>query len=121
MKYQKLFSDAAGESHWQEVDVVLQERKFAPPAEDIDISEPEAVTQMMFLRLKSGWNEPIHPTPVRQKLICLAGSVRVTASDGEMRDIGCGDVWHMEDKHGKGHHTMVTSDNDFLSVIVQYE
>ena len=27
--------------------------------------------------------------------------MRVTASDGEFRDIGPGDVWHMEDKHGK--------------------
>lgn len=75
----------------------------------------------MFLRLRSGWNEPIHPTPVRQKLICLAGSVRVTASDGQVRHIGRGDVWHMEDKEGKGHHTFVTGDEDFEAVIVQYE
>ena len=56
-----------------------------------------------------------------QKLVCLAGSIRVTASDGEFRDIGPGDVWHMEDKRGKGHHTRVTSDEDFLSFIVQLE
>lgn len=121
MKFHKLYSDASGESHWQDVEVTFQERQFAPPAEKIEVSEPEDVTQMMFLRLRSGWNEPIHPTPVRQKLICIAGSVRVTASDGEARDIGCGDVWHMEDNHGKGHHTVVTSHEDFLCVIVQHE
>jgi quercetin dioxygenase-like cupin family protein len=121
MKYQKLYSDADGESHWTDIGIVLEERSFAPPAKAIDISEPEQVRQMMFLRLRKGWNEPIHPTPVTQKLICLAGTVRVTASDGTFRDIGPGDVWHMEDKHGKGHHTEVTSDEDFLSVIVQYE
>ena len=121
MKFEKLYSDADGESHWEDIDVVLEERNFAPPAQDIEISEPELVKQTMFLRLRSGWNEPIHPTPVAQKLICLAGTVRVTASDGEARDIGPGDVWHMEDKHGKGHHTMVTSEEDFESVIIQYE
>jgi len=121
LKYQKLYSDAEGESHWQDVEVELKEQTFAPPAKAIEISTPEAVKQTLFLRLKSGWNEPIHPTPVSQKLICLAGTVRVTASDGEFRDIGPGDVWHMEDKHGKGHHTVVTSDEDFLCVIVQYE
>ena len=121
MKFQKLYSDADGESHWQDVEVKLQEQTFAPPAIAIEISTPEAAKQMMFLRLKAGWDEPIHPTPVAQKLICLAGAVRVTASDGEFRDIGPGDVWHMEDKHGKGHHTVVTSEEDFLSVIVQYE
>ena len=76
---------------------------------------------MRLLRLRSGWDEPIHPTPVTQKLVCIAGSVRVTASDGEVREIGRGDVWHMEDRYGKGHHTIVTSEEDFEAVIIQYE
>lgn len=101
--------------------MTLEEKTFAPPAKSIEISAPDQVKQTLFLRLRAGWNEPVHPTPVSQKLICLAGSVRVTASDGEARTIGPGDVWHMEDKHGKGHHTAVTSDEDFLSVIIQYE
>ena len=121
MKYQKLYADDAGESHWQDVDVLLEVRSFAPPAEDIEVSAAEPVQKMVFLRLKSGWNEPVHPTPVKQKLICVAGSVKVTASDGEARHIGIGDVWHMEDNHGKGHHTQVTSAEDFECIIVQYE
>ena len=121
MKFYKLTSDADGESHWEDVEVALEEKTFAPPAKAIEISTPEAVRNFMFLRLRAGWDEPIHPTPVAQKLVCLAGTVRVTASDGAFRDIGPGDVWHMEDKQGKGHHTVVTSDEDFLSVIVQYE
>nr|WP_306266050.1 hypothetical protein [Pararhizobium sp. IMCC3301] len=121
MKFQKLFSDENGKSHWEDIDVAMEVRSFASPAQNIEISEPELVKQAMFLRLRSGWNEPIHPTPVAQKLICLAGTVRVTASDGESRDIGPGDVWHMEDRHGKGHHTMVTSKEDFESMIIQYE
>ncbi|MFT7146646.1 MAG: hypothetical protein ACJASZ_001524 [Yoonia sp.] len=121
IKFHKLYCDADGESHWENIDVTLVAHCFAPPAQDIEISEPEPVKKTMFLRLRSGWNEPIHPTPVAQKLVCLAGTVRVTASDGEARDIGPGAVWHMEDKFGKGHHTMVTSDEDFESVIIQYE
>ncbi len=120
MHYHRLYSDASGESRWQEVEVSLQERVFAPPAQEIEISDPEKVSQLMFLRLRSGWDEPIHPTPVRQKLICLKGRVRVTASDGEAREIGAGDVWHMQDLTGKGHHTCVISQEDFEAVIVQY-
>lgn len=119
MTFQKLYSDAKGESHWQDVAVALTERRFAPPARNIEVSEP--MTQTMFLRLRAGWDEPMHPTPVAQKLICLTGTVRVTASDGEWRDIGPGDVWHMEDKQGKGHHTKVTSLVDFEAVVIQYE
>lgn len=121
MKYAHLFADAQGESRWCDVDVALQERSFAPPAKAIEVSQAETVERMLFLRLRAGWDEPIHPTPVAQRLICLRGSVRVTASDGTTRDIGPGDVWQMEDKHGKGHHTVVTSDEDFEAVIVQFE
>lgn len=121
MEFQKLYSDDSGESHWSEVEVSLEERTFAPPAKEIEISDPEPAKRLLFLKLRSGWNEPIHPTPVAQKLICLAGTIRVTASDGNFRDFGPGDVWHMEDRQGKGHHTMVTSQEDFESVIVQFE
>ena len=121
MRYHKLYVDDVGESHWQDVAVTLEERTFAPPAKAIEISQPETASRTMFLRLKAGWDEPIHPTPVAQKLICLAGTVRVTASDGEARIIGPGDVWLMQDKHGKGHHTVVTSEEDFVSVIIQLE
>nr|WP_174818971.1 cupin [Ruegeria atlantica] len=121
VKYYKLYVDAAGESHWDDIEVKVEERSFAPPAQAIEISEPEKVERVMFLRLRSGWDEPIHPTPVAQRLICLAGTVHVTASDGEFRTISRGDVWHMEDKFGKGHHTKVTSEDDFEAVIIQYE
>ena len=120
MQYHKLFAGPDGESHWADATVSLTERSFAPPAQDIHLSDPEPASQMMFLQLAAGWDEPAHPTPVVQKLICLAGCVRVTASDGEHRDIGPGDVWHMEDTHGKGHHTKVISKNDFKCVIVQH-
>lgn len=121
MKYYNLYADAAGESRWSEIEVPLAERSFAPPAKAIEVSEPEHVKQTMFLRLRSGWNEPIHPTPVAQRLVCLAGTIRVTASDGNFRDIGPGDVWHMADKFGRGHHTKVTSFEDFEAVIIQFE
>ena len=121
MRYHKLFADENGESHWLEIEIGLQERTFAPPAKQIEISEPESAAQTIFLRLRRGWNEPIHPTPVRQRLVCLAGCVEVTASDGESRRIGQGDVWQMEDRTGKGHHTKVISKEDFEAVIIQFD
>ena len=121
MKYYRLYADEAGESHWVDEPVALTVQSFAPPAGDIEISAPEPAKQCLFLRLRAGWDEPIHPTPVAQRLICTKGTVRVTASNGTHRDIGPGDVWHMEDKHGKGHHTQVISAEDFECVIVQFE
>ena len=121
MRYHRLYADDDGESRWQDVEVTLEERSFAPPAQGIEISTAEPATQTVFLRLARGWNEPIHPTPVRQRLTCVKGRVLVTASDGEAREIGPGDIWHMEDKTGKGHHTQVIGDEDFEAVIVQFD
>jgi quercetin dioxygenase-like cupin family protein len=120
MDYHHLYADDAGESHWREVEVRLMERTFAPPATGINVSEPESVARMMFMSLRAGWNEPVHPTPKKQALICLAGVVRVTASDGESRKIGPGEVWLMEDLIGKGHRTHVISDREFKALIIQY-
>ena len=119
MRYHHLYSDESGESRWKEVEVVLEERVFAPPAQGIHVSGAIPAKAMMFLRLHAGWNEPAHPTPVRQTLICMSGSVVVTASDGDAREIGPGDIWRMEDLSGKGHHTRVVGDTDFDAVIVQ--
>jgi hypothetical protein len=116
-----LHADEAGESHWRESEIELSERLFAPPAQKIFISNVEPVTNFVFLKLKTGWDEPIHPSPRRQTLIALRGRVEVTASDGEVRHISPGDVWRMEDTQGKGHHTRVVSDEDFEAAVVQFE
>jgi quercetin dioxygenase-like cupin family protein len=81
----------------------------------------EPASALVFLKLHAGWNEPIHPTPLRQTLICLAGTARVTASDGDVREITRGDIWRMEDLAGKGHRTHVISAEDFEAAIVQFD
>ncbi|MAN13874.1 MAG: cupin [Dinoroseobacter sp.] len=119
MKINHLYADANGESHWRDEEVKLQERSFAPPARDIHISALLPATGLVFLRLNAGWDEPIHPTPRSQTLLCLAGAVRVTASDGEAREIGPGSIWRMDDTTGNGHHTAVISAEDFEAAVVQ--
>ena len=121
MQFFHLYADGDGESRWQDRQVRLATRTFAPPAEAIEISESVPARSMLFLRLRAGWDEPVHATPIRQTLVCLNGRVRVTASDGTIREVGPGDVWKMEDTAGKGHHTRVTSAEDFEAVIVQHD
>ena len=120
MRYHDLYSGSDGESHWRPVEVTLEVRSFAPPAESIEISDTVAATGAVFLRLRAGWNGPAHPTPVAQTLVCTRGRVIVTASDGETREIGPGDIWKMQDTGGKGHHTRVLGNEDFECVIIQH-
>jgi quercetin dioxygenase-like cupin family protein len=44
-----------------------------------------------------------HPAPRRQYIINLDAGVKITASDGEARIIGAGEVILVEDVRGKGH------------------
>jgi hypothetical protein len=44
-----------------------------------------------------------HPAPRRQYIINLDAGVEITASDGEARKIGAGEVVLVEDTTGKGH------------------
>ena len=44
-----------------------------------------------------------HPAPRRQYIINLDAGVQITASDGESRKIGAGEVILVEDTTGKGH------------------
>jgi hypothetical protein len=80
MWFHHLYADGASESHWRKVELMLQERIFALPAQGIFVSEAESTKALVFISLKFGWNEPSHRTPKRQILFCLAGSVCVTAS-----------------------------------------
>ena len=76
MKIHRLYPDASGESHFEDIEVPYTE---AP--RDLD------------------W----HPAPRRQYIINLDAGVELTASDGETRRIGAGEVILVEDTWGKGH------------------
>ena len=57
-------------SHYPKCEAVVQEfwdYDANDQAKAIEISEAEPATHALFLRLRSGWNEPVHPTPVCQK------------------------------------------------------
>jgi len=60
MKSIRLYSDAAGESHFEQVDLKLTLREFAPPAAPLHISEPQAAKAFLVLQLPVGWAGEMH-------------------------------------------------------------
>ena len=115
MKIHHLYSGSDGESHFGDIEIEWSQingsRKY---------SERLAATGIIFRETGGDYDLDWHPAPRRQYIINLDAAVKLTASDGEARVIAKGDIWHMEDRHGKGHHTEVISDEDFEAVIVQY-
>ncbi len=114
-----LTEDAAGISHFVDLDVPLDTGAFAPPAPAMPISATEKATGLLYLILPAGWGGAQHPSPRRQVAFCLSGRLRVEAGDGEVREFGAGAIWRMEDVAGAGHTTTVLEDDDVRLAIVQ--
>lgn len=121
MKYLHLTEDADGVSHFADVEMTLAPDDFAPPAPAMLASVPEACARLRFLALPPGWGGPRHRSPRRQVAFCLMGRMRVEAGDGEVREIGPGGVWRMEDVTGSGHSSAVIGDDEVRLAIVQLD
>ncbi len=117
--YARFYTDAAGESHFEDVRVALARMDFAPPAPPLDVSAFAPAKQVGFVRMPAGWFGDWHPAPRRQFMFCLAGAVAVQVSDGETRVFRPGDVVLLEDTTGKGHTTRVVSEVDLVMAVAQ--
>jgi hypothetical protein len=60
-------------------------------------------TGIIFREVQADYDLDWHPAPRRQYIINLDAGVQITASDGESRRIGAGEVLLVEDTFGKGH------------------
>jgi hypothetical protein len=119
VQYVRLYADADGESHFEDVDVTLNLVDFAPPAPPLSISEWTTAERVGFLSGLSGYRGAPHPTPRRQFMVCLAGHIAGQASDGEIRHFHAPDIVLLEDTTGKGHTTWHESDEPTLLFVVQ--
>ena len=119
MKYTRLFADADGESHFEDVDEAMQEVVYAPPAPAILMGTPHEVNRAIVSVLPAGFRGDWHNTPVRQFYVQLSGRIEVEVSDGERRQFGPGDLTLVEDTHGKGHLTVVVSDGPAQAIFIQ--
>ena len=119
MQYTRVYADAMGETHYEEVEVALAPVDFAPPIPPLYLSAFHAATQYAFCRFPAGWVGTWHPTPQRQYFCLLSGEVEVQVSDGEVRRFGAGSVILLADTTGKGHVTRVVGPTDLLTVVVQ--
>lgn len=98
MKIHNLYVDASGESHFRDVEVEYVE---SGPAGRLSRRLP--ATGIIFREVPPTYDLDWHPAPRRQYIINLDAGVQITASDGESRRIGAGEILLVEDTSGKGH------------------
>ncbi len=98
MRVHNLYCDANGESHWRDIQI-----EWAEETEAGKMSARQAAYGIIFRQTQAEHDRPWHPAPRRQYIINLDAGVQLTASDGEARVIGAGEVVLVEDTTGKGH------------------
>ena len=98
MRIHNLYVDDKGETHWRDIEVQwVEERQMSK------LSARLPANGIIFRETSGDYDLDWHPAPRRQYIINLDGGVQITASDGEARQIGAGEVILVEDVGGKGH------------------
>ena len=116
MKIHRLYPDANGESHFEDMEIEWVEETRAST-----LSQRFPANGIIFRESPPGYDLDWHPAPRRQYIINLQGAVQITASDGESRVISAGEVLLVEDVTGKGHLTKAVGDVPRLSISVPVE
>jgi len=114
MKYTRIYSDPSGESHFEDVQVSLQDRGIIG-----FLSEKIPVSSMQFRENEAGYDWDFHNAPERQFIILLDGETEITASDGETRIFRGGDILLVEDTGGKGHRSKHIKQQIRKSIFIQ--
>jgi hypothetical protein len=98
MKIHRLYADKNGESHFQDVEI-----EYAESTRAGRLSKRMPANGIIFREVQPDYDLDWHPAPRRQYIINLDAAGELTASDGETRRIGAGEVILVEDTWGKGH------------------
>ncbi len=98
MRIHNIYVDDAGETHWRDIEVEWVEERNGSK-----LSARLPANGIIFRETAGSYDLDWHPAPRRQYIINLDAGVKITASDGEAREIGAGEVVLVEDICGKGH------------------
>jgi hypothetical protein len=98
IRVHNLYCDASGESHWRDINI-----DWVNEGPEGKTSALQSANGIIFRQTQAEHDRPWHPAPRRQYIINLDAGVELTASDGESRKIGAGEIVLVEDTAGKGH------------------
>lgn len=98
MRIHNLYTDANGQSHFRDIEIEwVEERRGSK------LSARLPANGVIFRETRADYDLDWHTAPRRQYIVNLDAGVQITASDGESRVIGAGEIILVEDTTGKGH------------------
>ena len=85
MHYLRIWNDAEGESHFEEVRRPVRVQAAEPGVAALHLADPVPVDRAQFLELDGDAQDPDwHTAPRRQFVVFLDGWVRIEVSDGDV-------------------------------------
>ena len=119
MRYTRLWTDHAGESHLEDLVPAYQETEnYAAGVPTVGTTERLEAGVTHLVRFPAGWVGDWHPTPARQFWALLHGRMGAEVSDGVEIASGPGDCGVLEDTTGRGHKSWVIGNEDAVVVMV---
>jgi len=116
MRIHNLYVDDQGETHFR--DAAVEWTREGPGGK---MSDTLKATGVIFRQTPGSYDYDWHPAPRRQYIINLDAGVQLTASDGEARVIGAGEIVLVEDITGKGHLSKSVNNQMRHSIFVPIE
>lgn len=104
MKATRVFADAAGVSHFGELEIPLT--ASGPIGR---LSAPQPARSVIFRETEPTYDYDWHQPPEAQWIVLLDGEIMIEVGDGETRTFRGGEVLLVEDTHGRGHKTRQTN------------
>jgi hypothetical protein len=116
VKVTRVYADAAGDSHFGELDIPLKDGGTIGR-----LSERQLVNNIIFRETDVDYDYDWHCAPQRQYIVLLDGEIELETSDGEKRRFRGGDILLVEDVSGRGHRTRTVNNKPRRSVFVALE
>ncbi len=113
MKVTRVYADAAGESHFEDLDIPLRDAGTIGR-----LSERHPVNGIIFRENDADYDFDWHNAPQRQYIVLLDGEIEIETSDGEQRRFAGGDILLVEDVDGRGHRTRTVNNRPRRSLFV---
>lgn len=114
MHVTRLFTGADGESHFEDLDIPLQD--LGPVGAMSKLIE---ATGVVFRETGPDYDLDWHNAPRRQYVVMLSGGgVEVEVGDGTRGRLGPGDVLLAEDTTGRGHISRAVDDQPRVSIFI---
>lgn len=119
MRIARLYSDDAGESHFEDIEIELFATDYVSSAPSIELSNATPASQARFMSAGPGWSSDWHASSARALFFVLTGEWEVSTSVGESLRFGVGSVLLVEDLTGKGHQSRVLGDKASIAAMIE--